>query len=167
MYISIVMANDNSSLILKNKTLDSEYVIDFGDLILVKIKKDGILPLLTPKFIGGKFIEIVEDVIVFESPNKIGPTYLSIANINDIELIYVGNVRTFNALWRKWATYLSLSMIYPASTLNSGWDVVMWSSLSALFSISYGPAIASIDFHIRLKKSREFVIGQNNWIMNY
>ena len=166
MYISIVMANDSSSLILKNKTLDSEYVIDSGDLILVKIKKDGILPL-TPKFIGGKFVEIVEDVIVFETPNKIGPTYLSIVNINDIELIYVGNVRTFNALWRKWAAYLSLSMIYPASTLNPGWNVVMWFSLSGLFSISYGPAIASIDFHIRLKKSREFVIGQNNWIMNY
>ena len=38
---------------------------------------------------------------------------------------------------------------------------------SGLFSASYGPAIASIDFHIRLKKSREFLIGQNNWIMSY
>ena len=167
MYISIVIANDRFPLILKNKNLDSEYVIDSGDLMLVKIKKESMFPLLAPKFFGGRFVAIAEDSIFFETPNKIGPTYLSSVNINEIEAIYSGNVRTFNTLWRKWATYLSLLMIYPASTLEPGWDVLMWASFSGLFSVSYGPAIASIDFHIRLKKSREFLIGQNNWIMSY
>ena len=91
--LAILNANHNQSLILEKKTSNSinEYSITSNDIILNKCK-NKIFP--DPKFLGGKFIETKNNHIFFETSTIIGRKNLESININDIEVIYAGNVRT-------------------------------------------------------------------------
>ena len=172
--IAMLNANYNQTFILKKKSSNSfeEYLINYNDLILIKCK-NKMFP--NQIFFGGKFAGIKNNYILFETNNK----SLESLNLNDIEVIYTGNVRTWKDLRDKWNLYLSLLIIpgsidmvnSPSATITDGVSpgfaaVITWSFFSMLSYVTYAPIIASIDFNKRKKNAIEFIIGPNHWEIN-
>ena len=81
-----------------------EYQINKNDLVLFK-PKNRTFP--EPKFIGGRFVEVENNQIFFESTNQIGPITLGNIKIDEVEAIYIGSPKTFNDLHKKWITIKS------------------------------------------------------------
>ena len=167
----------NQSQPEKNKIRISnyEYQINKNDLVLFK-PKNRTFP--EPKFVGGRFVEVENNQIFFESTNQIGSITLGNIKIDEVEAIYVGSPKTFNDLHKKWSIYLSL-LIIPGSIQMAKMQgdgeifpaeanaVITWALFSCISTMTYAPIIASIDFNKRLKKSTEFIIGPDNWSINY
>ena len=174
--LTILNADYNQSLILKKESSNSidEYSINSNDLILIKCK-NKIFP--DPKFLGGQFIGTKNNYIFFETKTLLGRKSLESVNLNDIEAVYAGNVRTWKDLHRKWSLYLSLLIIrgsiemgnspYVTDGVSKEFAAISaWSMFSMLSYLTYAPIIASIDFNKRNRNAIEFIIGPDHWSIN-
>ena len=174
----------NKNISQKIKISDYEIKIKIGDTFLAKRKekKEDVFQLgpgkRRPKFIGGKFIGVENGKLIFEAPNrKIIKSKNSIL-IDEIEALYVGEVREFTDLHTKWSSYLAILIVPGSITMaNTVGDtdiapkeigaIVTWLMFTGIGSAIYAPIIASIDFNKRLKKSEEYIIGPDDWIVVY
>ena len=170
--LTMLNANYNQSLILKKGS--SEEIINPDDLILIKCKNKR---YPDPKYLGGQFIGSENNFILFETKTLLGKKSLESVHLNDIEALYLGNVRTWSDLRQKWTLYLSL-LIIPgsiqmgnSSNVTQGFEglpasIISWSFFSMVSHITYAPIFASIDFNKRRKNATEFIIGKNEWTIN-
>ena len=171
--ITFLGANYNENLILKKGS--SEQIINFNDFILIKCKNKS---YSNPKYLGGQFLGSENNFILFETKSIFGKKSLENIHVNDIEALYLGNVRTWKDLRQKWTLYLSLLAI-PGSIemgnsqyVTQGFEglpasIITWSFFSILSHVTYAPIFASMDFNNRKKNATEFIIGKNNWIIIY
>ena len=130
-----------------------------------------------PKYLGGQFIATENNFILFETKTLLSKKSLESVHLNDIEALYLGNVRTWEDLRQKWTLYLSL-LIIPNSiemgnspNVTQGFEglpasIIAWSFFSVLSNVTYAPIFASIDFNKRKKNATEFIIKKNEWIIN-
>lgn len=174
--LTMLNANYNQRIILKNESSESigEYVINYNDLILIKCKNKN---FPDSKYLGGQFIKTENNFILFENKTLLGKKSLESVHQDNIEALYVGNVRTWTDLHRRWALYLSI-MLIPGSIqmgnspyVTDGFEgapaaVSTWSLFSMVSYCTYAPIFSSIDFNIRKNNATEFVIGKNEWVIN-
>tara|TARA_Y100000768_G_scaffold182440_1_gene136713 strand:+ start:372 stop:1022 length:651 start_codon:yes stop_codon:yes gene_type:complete len=174
----------NKNISQKIKIADYEKKIKIGDTFLAKRKekKESIFQLdpgkRRPKFIGGKFIGVENGKLIFEAPNrKIIKSKNSIL-IDEIDALYIGEVREFRDLHTKWSSYLAILMVPGSITMaNTVGDtdiapkeigaIATWFMFTGIGSAIYAPIIASIDFNKRLKKSEEIIISADEWTIVY
>tara|TARA_Y100000814_G_scaffold37072_1_gene23626 strand:+ start:3171 stop:3743 length:573 start_codon:yes stop_codon:yes gene_type:complete len=173
--LTMLNANYNQRLILKNESAESidEYIINSTDLILIKCKNKK---FLNPKYLVGQFVKTENNFILFEN-KTLGEKSLESVHKDNIDVLYVGNVRTWKDLHRKWALYLS-ALLIPGSIkmgnspyVTEGLEgapaaVVAWCFFSMVSYCTYAPIFSYIDFNVRKENATEFVIGENQWVIN-
>tara|TARA_Y100001968_G_C19108190_1_gene595907 strand:+ start:110 stop:637 length:528 start_codon:yes stop_codon:yes gene_type:complete len=171
--LTMLTANYNQRIILKKESLEGidEYVINYNDLILIKCKNKN---FPDSKYLGGQFIKTENNFILFENKTLLGKKSLESVHQDDIEALYVGNVRTWKDLRQRWTLYLSI-LTLPGSIQmgnhSSDLDeipasVAFWAVFSGMAYYTYAPIFCSIDFHTKKDNATEFVIGKNEWVIN-
>ena len=169
-------ANQKKLLRLKNNS--TEYIIYPGDPILIKRKSGFIANKSGNKYeytnkghLGGKFINIEENYLLIDTSigkkNKTEKVF-----INNIHSIYIGNTKSYSALYKKWSIYFAI-LLAPGSIqmANSGYSmfskeftaIVNWSFFNMLAAVTYTPLFSYIDFNIKKSSARKFLINLNHW----
>tara|TARA_B100001029_G_C15020657_1_gene430334 strand:+ start:187 stop:708 length:522 start_codon:yes stop_codon:yes gene_type:complete len=147
-------------LLLKNKS--TEYIINPGDPILIKRKQDHL---------GGNYVNIGKNYLLINTStgkkNKLEKVFL-----NNIHIIYTGNIKSYATLYKKWRNYFAILMI-PASIQMKNVNndmlpkgvtaIVNWTLFNAMCGVTYTPLFSYIDFINRKSNAREFIIDLNNW----
>ena len=163
--LTILNADYHRSLILNKGS--SQQMINTYDLILIKCI-DGSFT--------GQFIRSENNFILFLVINTLSSKkFVKRVHVNDIEAIYIGNIKSPYDLYLKWF------FIYSLVTLPTGIDwgysnkvvsvpgfpaaMSMWSFLNLGNIFFYAPVSSYIDFEVRKTNATEFIIGKNEWII--
>lgn len=147
-----------------------QYSIIENDMILIKR-----IERIDSKFVAGYFIDSDNNYI------KIGDfknDEVYTVNNQNIEVIYVGNVNTWNKLRKKWngvvggsafALGFGLWLFMSDYDMAPAEDLLCASMLGAFYAAFALPAstIASyLDYEIRKGNARKFIIGYQQWQIN-